>query len=86
MFDSLSHFVKKTAYNLQVPSSIDDPCGIVAQADHWDFYQQQVIFEKPLFLLLLFLHQEMNLQLLKAAPSWVDQWHCSDFWEIQTKT
>lgn len=50
-----------------------------------DLYQDQVVFEKPFFLLLFFLHQEVNLQLLKVPPPRVDQRYRSDLWEIQTK-
>jgi len=70
---------------MQVPCSIDDPSGVIAHAYDGDLYQQQVVLEKPLSLLLFFLHQEVNLQLLKAPSSWVDQRYCSDLWQIQTK-
>lgn len=82
------HFVNlwNRGNNVEVPCSIDDPCSIVAQAYDRDLYQQQVVFKKPFFLLMFFLHQEMNLQLLKAAPPWVDQRYCSDLWEIHTTT
>lgn len=57
----------------KVPCSVNDPCSIIAQAYDRDLYQLQVVFEEPLFLLLFFLHQEVNLELLKAPSSWVYQ-------------
>lgn len=50
----------------------------MAQADDGDLYEVQVVVEQPLFLRLLLLHQEVNLQLLKAHPLRVDERNGSD--------
>lgn len=63
---------------LTVPSGVDDARGVVAQADDGDLYQLQVVLEEPLLLLLLLLHQEVDLEFLKASPSGVDERHRSD--------
>lgn len=78
------HLTMDGAYNAQVPCSFHNLCNVMAQSDR-DLYQVQVLFEEPLFLLLLLLHQKMNFQFLKAIPPRVDQRYCSDLWEIQLK-
>lgn len=77
--------VRKTLRNVRVPSGVDDLDGVVAQVDDGDFHQYQVVSEKPLFLLLLLLHEEVNFELLEASSSRVDQRDGSDLWNEFTQ-
>lgn len=50
----------------------------MTQTDDGDLYELQVVVKQPLFLRLLLLRQEMDLQLLEAHPLRVDQRNGAD--------
>lgn len=71
---------------MKVPCSVDDARGVASQSDDGDLDEQQVVFEEALLQLLLLLHQEVHLQLLKASSSGIDQRHGSDFFGGETES